>query len=68
MGTAPPLHGRPLRPSTGHRIELCIYVDDVDEAAEALRATGAPVVLEPNDQPWASAWRTSTIRMGTSSC
>lgn len=52
MGTAPPLHGRSLRPSTGHRIELCIYVDDVDEAAEALRATGAPVVLEPNDQPW----------------
>ena len=47
-----PVHGRPQRPATGHRIELCVYVDDVDEAVEAARATGAAVVLEPADQPW----------------
>ena len=52
IGSAPPLHGRPLRPATGHRVELCVYVDDVDEAIEALRAIGAPVVVEPVDQPW----------------
>jgi len=52
IGAAPPLHGRPLRPATGHRVELCVYVDDVDAAADALRAIGAPVVLEPADQPW----------------
>ena len=52
IGVAPPLHGQPLRPASGHRIELCVYVDDVDEATEALRALGAPVVLEPVDQPW----------------
>jgi lactoylglutathione lyase len=52
VGAAPPLHGRPLRPATGHRVELCVYVDDVEEAVDALRSIGAPVVIEPADQPW----------------
>jgi lactoylglutathione lyase len=52
IGTDLPLHGRPLRPATGHRIELCVDVEDVDEAIEALRSAGAPVVVEPVDQPW----------------
>lgn len=43
------VHGRPLRPATGHRIELCINVDDVDAAVAAL---AAPVVMAPVDQPW----------------
>ena len=47
-----PLHGQAQRPATGHRIELCVYVDDVDAAAEAARAAGAPVLLEPADQSW----------------
>jgi lactoylglutathione lyase len=29
-----------------------VYVDDVDVAFEQLRAAGAPVVVEPFDQPW----------------
>ncbi|HSI99848.1 MAG TPA: VOC family protein [Patescibacteria group bacterium] len=52
MGSAAPLHGRPLRPAAGHRVELCVYVDDVDEAVEVLRAIGSPIVFEPADQPW----------------
>lgn len=52
VGTDPPLHGRPLRPAAGHRIELCVYVDDVDAAVEALRAIGAEVAYEPAEQPW----------------
>jgi lactoylglutathione lyase len=51
LGDAP-LHGQPQRPATGHRIELCLYVGDVDEAVDAARAAHAPVVLEPADQPW----------------
>jgi lactoylglutathione lyase len=43
------VHGLPLRPATGHRIELCINVDDVDAALAAL---GALVVMAPVDQPW----------------
>jgi lactoylglutathione lyase len=47
-----PLHGEPQRPATGHRIELCLYVDDVDASVAHLRTTGARIVLEPKDQPW----------------
>ena len=46
------LHGRPQRPASGHRIELCVYVDDVDAATEAARAAGAPILVEPVDQAW----------------
>lgn len=31
---------------------LWIYTDDVDDAAERLRAAGAEEVLGPTDQPW----------------
>jgi lactoylglutathione lyase len=43
-----PIHGRPQRPATGHRIELCLYVDDVDATA----AAAPDVVVEPQDMPW----------------
>jgi lactoylglutathione lyase len=46
------LHGQALRPATGHRVELCVYVDDVDAAAREARASGFSIVLEPTDQPW----------------
>jgi len=47
-----PLHGRPIRPVTGHRIELCVYVDDVDAVVESMRAREVSVVMEPKDQAW----------------
>lgn len=46
------IHGRPLRPASGHRFELCVYADDVDAAIAKLRAAGVPVLAEPADQPW----------------
>ena len=47
-----PLHGRAQRPATGHRVELCVYVEDVDESIAAARAARVEVVREPADQPW----------------
>jgi uncharacterized glyoxalase superfamily protein PhnB len=32
--------------------ELCVYADDVDVAAERLRALGAREIASPADQPW----------------
>jgi lactoylglutathione lyase len=29
-----------------------IYVDDVDATVERLRTAGAPIIAEPEDQPW----------------
>lgn len=34
------------------RFGFWIYVDDVDSTLERLRTSGAPVVTEPEDQPW----------------
>lgn len=48
----PPLHGQPLRPARGHRIELCVYVDDVDATVERLRGAGVPILVEPANQEW----------------
>ncbi|VXB41960.1 glyoxalase/bleomycin resistance/extradiol dioxygenase family protein [Citricoccus sp. K5] len=31
---------------------LWVYVDDVDETLAALGTSGAPVISEPEDQPW----------------
>ena len=46
------LHGKQVRPASGHGFELCVYADDVDAAVDALRAAGVPVLAEPADQPW----------------
>jgi lactoylglutathione lyase len=34
------------------RYGLWVYVEDVDATLDQLRADGAPVVAEPEDQPW----------------
>jgi lactoylglutathione lyase len=34
------------------RFGYWVYVDDVDATVERLRADGAPVVAEPDEQPW----------------
>ncbi|WP_207747677.1 VOC family protein [Pelagibacterium limicola] len=47
-----PMHGQAQRPARGHRIELCIYVDNVDTAMAELEQDGAPVLASPKDQPW----------------
>ncbi len=34
------------------RFGYWVYVDDVDASLNQLRSSGAPVVAEPEDQPW----------------
>lgn len=50
--TDQPMHGRPQRPASGHRIELCINVESADAAVAALQQIGATVVVPPVDLPW----------------
>lgn len=47
-----PLHGQALRPAQGHRIELCVYVDDVEATLQRMRTSAVPILLEPTEQPW----------------
>ncbi|MFY0532271.1 endo-1,3-alpha-glucanase family glycosylhydrolase [Nannocystis pusilla] len=49
---SPALHGQALRPASGHRVELCVYVDDVDATVARLAEAGAPILLAPRDMPW----------------
>ena len=53
-----PLHGRPQRPVTGQRVELCVDVDDVDASLRARRRRGFEQVTPPADMPWGEriAW------------
>jgi len=53
-----PLHGRPQRPASGHRIELCVYVDDVDGVFAQAMAADLETVAGPADMPWGerTAW------------
>lgn len=53
-----PVHGLPQRPALGHRIELCVYVDDVDATYERARRAGFDAVADPGDMPWGerTAW------------
>ncbi len=55
---AEPLHGRRQRPASGHRVELCVYVDDVDDAFAQARAGGFETVADPSEMPWGerTAW------------
>jgi len=36
----------------GPRFEMFVYIDDVDQLIEALRADGVAVLHEPADMPW----------------
>jgi lactoylglutathione lyase len=55
---AEPLHGRAQRPAAGHRVELCVYVEDVDATYASASAAGFETVSAPADTPWGEriAW------------
>lgn len=49
----PGLEGRPLIPPTsGRGFEMCVYVDDVTQLVDELRASGTRILVEPRDMPW----------------
>ena len=55
---AEPAHGIAQRPASGHRIELCVYVDDVDRTYAAAHEAGFDLVVGPQDMAWGerTAW------------
>jgi len=52
LGEGPALHGQAQRPASGHRIELCAYVNELDQVVGSLSAAGVPVLVQPSLQPW----------------
>ncbi|WP_181951294.1 VOC family protein [Ornithinimicrobium cerasi] len=48
-GTAPALHGSAPLPATGHAVDICLYVADLDLVTSQ---AGADVAVAPLDTPW----------------
>jgi lactoylglutathione lyase len=45
------VHGNPVVPGSGS-FELCLYVDDIEEACARLRTLGAKELRPPVAEPW----------------
>lgn len=48
----PMMHDEEMLPASGHRIELRLNVDDVDETVAALAADGFEIVTPATDRDW----------------
>lgn len=47
-GTTPAMYGQTPRPATGHAVDVCVYVRDLD----AVVAAAGGAVVPPADMPW----------------
>nr|WP_281496881.1 VOC family protein [Ornithinimicrobium sp. F0845] len=48
-GTAPALYGETPLPASGHAVDICVYVPDLDAVTSE---ADADVVIPPADMPW----------------
>ena len=48
-GTTPALYGQTPRPSTGHAVDLCVYVPDLNAV---VKTAASAVTVPPADMPW----------------
>lgn len=51
-GTIPAMYGDTPLPATGHRVDLCIYVDDLPRVLETARQVGAAVPVDAQPMEW----------------
>ncbi len=51
-GNGPNAYGSAAFPSSGHPVDLCVYVDDLDATLEAGARDGGELVVEAADMPW----------------
>ncbi|MBI4547835.1 MAG: VOC family protein [Ignavibacteriae bacterium] len=51
-GATKSLLGKPLPRQGTPQFELCLFVDDTDEASEHLRSKGVKRLVLPMDKPW----------------
>jgi lactoylglutathione lyase len=52
VGTGPALYGEIPLPATGHAVDVCLYVPDLDAVVAAAPGAGGTVVVPPADMPW----------------
>jgi lactoylglutathione lyase len=52
LGTGPAMYGETPLPATGHAVDLCVYVSDLDATLVAAPAAGGAVVVPAEVMPW----------------
>jgi lactoylglutathione lyase len=52
IGTGPAMYGETPLPATGHAVDLCLYVPDLDAAVAAAAQAGGRVAVPPQETPW----------------
>lgn len=57
-GTGLNAYGERALPATGHPVDLCLYVDDLDATLATATSHGGTLVSAPADMPWGErvAW------------
>jgi lactoylglutathione lyase len=51
-GTGSTAYGESAFPATGHPVDLCVYVDDLDATLAAAPRNGGALVADAADMPW----------------
>ena len=52
VGTGPAMYGETPLPATGHAVDICVYVPDLDAVLEAAPGHGGRLVVPATDTPW----------------
>jgi lactoylglutathione lyase len=52
VGTGPAMYGETPLPASGHAVDLCVYVPDLDAAVDRAPAAGGSVVVPPMETAW----------------
>lgn len=52
VGVEPAMYGEAPLPASGHAVDVCVYVPDLDAAIAAAPGAGGAVVMPATDTPW----------------
>jgi uncharacterized glyoxalase superfamily protein PhnB len=52
LGTGPAMYGEVPLPASGHAVDICLYVDDLDATLAAAPGLGGSVVVPAQQTPW----------------
>ena len=52
VGTGPAMYGETPLPSTGHAVDVCLYVPDLAQTIRNAKGRGTRIPVAPADMPW----------------
>ena len=52
LGTGPAMYGETPLPASGHAVDVCLFVPDLDAAVTTAPQAGGRVAVPPQEMPW----------------